>query len=147
MSDYPQHSKEGGRRRTVALRPDVKPDSEHVEYMALGHPVVDDLIARATSAAYAGSAAAFEVEADDLVGRSGWLIVYELGVPALKEVRELAPFFVDDAGSVDKDLGRRLLTRAGSFPNDHSLSPSDIPMGSGSRGSRCWPGWVVSCVP
>ena len=33
----------------MALRSDVKPDSEHVEYMALGHPVVDDLIARATS--------------------------------------------------------------------------------------------------
>jgi ATP-dependent helicase HepA len=128
VSDYPQHSKEGGRRRTVALRPDVKPDNEHVEYMALGHPVIDDLVARATSPAYAGSAAAFEIDAEDLSERAGWLIVYELGVPALKEVRELAPFFVDDAGSVDKDLGQRLLIRAGTFPNDHALSPADVPV-------------------
>jgi hypothetical protein len=127
LSDYPQHAKEGGRRRTVALRSDVKPDSEHVEYLALGHPVVDDLIARATSSTYAGSAAAFEVEMDDLPPHSGWLIVYELGVPALKEIRELAPFFVDDAGHVDRELGHRLLIRAASFPNDRALSPADIP--------------------
>jgi SNF2 family DNA or RNA helicase len=127
MSDFPHHSKEGGRKRTVAMRPDVKPDSEHVEYLALGHPVVDDLIARATSPSYAGSAAAFEIEAADLSPRTGWLVVYELGVPALKEVRELASFFVDDEGSVDAELGYRLLTRAASFPNDHGLSPSDIP--------------------
>jgi SNF2 family DNA or RNA helicase len=128
VSDFPQHSKEGGRRRTVALRSDVKPDSEHVEYLALGHPVVDDLMARATSSAYAGSAAAFELDEDDLPSRAGWMIVYELGVPALKELRELAPFFVDDAGQVDADLGQRLLVRAASFPNDHALAPADVPV-------------------
>ena len=130
VSDYPQHAKEGGRQRTVALRSDVKPDSEHVEYMALGHPVIDDLMARATSPAYSGSAAAFEVDAVDLPPTTGWLIVYELGVPALKEVRELTPFFIDDAGVVDSDLGHRLLIRAASFPNDHALSPADIPIDS-----------------
>jgi SNF2 family DNA or RNA helicase len=129
VSDFPKHSKDGLRRRIVALRSDVKQDSEHVEYLALGHPVVDDLITRVTSPAYAGSAAAIEIEAEgDLLPRTGWLVVYELGVPALKEVRELASFFVDDAGEVDAELGRRLLVRAGSFPNDHALSPADVPI-------------------
>jgi ATP-dependent helicase HepA len=105
----------------------VKPDSEHVEYLALGHPVVDDLIARATSPSYAGSAAAFEIEADDMPSRIGWMVVYELGVPALKEVRELAAFFIDDAGTIDANLGQRLLKRAASFPNDRALSSSDVP--------------------
>jgi ATP-dependent helicase HepA len=128
VSDYPQHCKDQLRHRTVAMRPDVKPDSEHVEYLALGHPVVDDLIARTTSASYQGSAAAFEIEsARGLTPTAGWFIVYELGVPALREVRELAPFFVHDAGDADADLGRRLLERAASFPSDHALSPADVP--------------------
>lgn len=128
VSDFPQHVKDRLRRRTVAMRPDVKPDSEHVEYLALGHPVVDDLIARVTSPNYAGSAAAFEIEAhDNIVPAAGWLIVYELGVPALREVRELAAFMVHDPGSLDADLGRQLLIRCADFPNDHALTPADVP--------------------
>lgn len=127
LSDFPQHSKDGGHKRTVTMRPDVMTDSEHVEYLALGHPVVDDLIARATSPSYSGSAAAFEIEMETWPARTGWLVVYELGVPALKEIRELVSFFVGDDGNVDSELGQHLLKRAASFPNDRSLSPSDIP--------------------
>jgi len=127
VSDYPQHCKDHMRRRTVALRPDVKPDSEHVEYFALGNPVVDDLIARVTSSSYPGAAAAFEVAASSEMPAMGWQIVYELGVPALKELRELVPVFVHDTGEVDTQLGVRLLERAASFPNDHALSPADVP--------------------
>jgi superfamily II DNA or RNA helicase len=127
VSDYPQHTKGELRRRTVALRPDVRPDSEHVEFLALGHPVVDDLIARATNPAYAGTAAAFEIEADELPSRCGWLVVYELGVPAVKEVRELAAYFVTDDGTVDAELGDRLVQRAAAFPNDRALTPADVP--------------------
>lgn len=128
VSDYPQHTKEHLNRRTVALRPDVKPDAEQVEFFGLGHPVVDDLIARVTSTSYRGSAAAFEVE-DALTPFpiSGWLVVYEIGVPTLKEQRELAPLFVADNGSVDAELGNVLMLRAAAFPNDHALDPADVP--------------------
>jgi ATP-dependent helicase HepA len=127
VSDYPQHCKDRLRRRTVAFRPDVKPDSEHVEFLALGHPVVDELTARATSPNYAGSAAAFEIDASDEIPQAtGWLIVHELGVPTLRELRELAPTFVHDSGEVDTHLGLRLLERAASFPNDRALSPADV---------------------
>ncbi|MGH4013317.1 MAG: DEAD/DEAH box helicase [Pseudonocardiaceae bacterium] len=127
VSDYPQHCKDHLRRRTVAMRPDVKPDSEHIEYLGPGHPVVDDLIARATSPSYPGSAAAFEIESADEPSTAGWLAVYELGVPALHEVCELVPFFVHDSGEIDPELGRRLLDRAASLPNDRALPPSDLP--------------------
>ena len=131
LSDYPRHTRDHLRFRRVALRPDVKPDSEHVEYFGLGHPVIDDLVARVTSPSYDGSAAAFEIEADEDLGpTAGWLLVLELGVPALREVRELAPFFVHDSGAVDSDLGHRLVARAGQCPNDHALSPTDVPTDS-----------------
>jgi ATP-dependent helicase HepA len=128
VSDYPHHAKESLRRRTVALRSDVKPDSEHVEFFAFGHPVVDDLMARATSPSYPGSAAAIEIEADDIPPQAGWLVVYEIGVPALKEIRELTPYFVNDAGGIDPELGQRLLFRASAFPNDRAMSPADVPV-------------------
>jgi SNF2 family DNA or RNA helicase len=128
LSDFPEHVKGTLRRRTVAMRPDVKPDSEHVEYLAIGHPIVDDLLARATSPAFAGSAAAFEIESlDDARDATGWVVVYELGVPGLREVRELAAIFVDDSGATDVELGRRLLLREATFPNDRELDLADIP--------------------
>jgi hypothetical protein len=127
VGDYPQHCKDGMRRRTVAMRPDVKPDSQHVEYLALGHPVIDDLVARVTSSQYAGAAAAFEVEDSDLPSTAGWLIVQELGVPALKDVRELAPLFVHDDGKVDPVLGSKLMVRCARFPNDRALAHADLP--------------------
>ncbi len=130
VSDYPQHSKDHLRRRRVALRADVRPDSQDVEYLGLGHPVVDDLVARVTDSAYQGSAAAFEVEAEgqDLPSAAGWLVVHELGVPALKEVRELVSLFVHDDGRVDPDLGATLLERCAGFPEDIALTPADIPV-------------------
>ena len=126
VSDYPQHSKER-RRRTVAMRPDVRPDSEHVEYLAMGNPVVDDLIARATSSSYEGGAAAIEIE--DVVGveaGEGWLVVHELGVPGLKEARELMPLFVRDGAELDVAAGSALLDRAATFPNDRAMTPTDF---------------------
>lgn len=128
LSDYPQHTKDS-RRRTVAFRPDVKPDSEHVEYLALGHPVVDELINRVTNSTYVGSAAAFEIEvSEELPEAAGWLVVYELGVPGLRELREVAAYFVRDDGSCDTELGERLLRRAARFPKDAALTPSDVPL-------------------
>ena len=129
VSDYPEHVKDRLRKRTVAMRPDVKPDSEHVEYLALGHPVVDDLIERVTRPNYAGSTSAFAIEAyDDLEPTCGWLVVYELGVPALREVRELASFVVhDNSGAVDAELGLELLVRCASSERTHPLPPADVP--------------------
>ena len=126
LSDFPQHTKDS-RRRTVAFRPDVKPDSEVVEYLALGHPIVDDLIRRVTDTSYIGSAAAFEIEAtDELVEATGWLVVYELGVPGLRELRELAAYFIADGQDCDAELGQLLLHRAAKFPKDVALAPSEV---------------------
>jgi ATP-dependent helicase HepA len=127
LSDFPAHTKDGLRRRTVAFRRDVLADDEHVEFMGLGHPVIDDLLARVTSPQYPGSASAIEVDASgDLRTTAGWLIVHELGVPALKEVRRLHACVVTDEGEVDTGLGEALLARALSIPNDHAPADADV---------------------
>jgi hypothetical protein len=128
LSDHPELTRDRPRRRVVAFRPDVQPDSEHVEYLALGHPVIDQLLSDVTATGYPGSAAAFEIEEQPgLAPAKGWLIVHEVGVPGLKEVRELVTVFVHDDGPADPLLGRALVTRAASFPNDRSLAPADMP--------------------
>ncbi len=126
VSDYPEHCKERG-RRTVAMRPDVQPDSEHVEYLAMGNSVVDCLVARVTSASYEGGATAFEVEGlDGIDPGEGWFVVHELGVPGLKEARELVALYVRDGGQVDVAAGTALLDRAATFANDRALTPADF---------------------
>jgi SNF2 family DNA or RNA helicase len=127
VSDHPEHFR-NGRRRRVTLRPDVERDSQDVEYLTLGHPVIDDLIAEVTAPAYAGSASAFEIEAPRSLSASrGWLVVHEVGVSGLSEVRELVAVFVHDGGLVDAELGKSLIDRAASFPNDSALPPADVP--------------------
>jgi ATP-dependent helicase HepA len=127
LSDNPHLTRDELRRRVVTFRPDVQPDSEHVEYLALGHPVIDKLVSDVTAPGYPGSTAAFEIEEQHgLSPAKGWLIVHEVGVPGLKEVRELAPIFVHDDGRADPALGQALAIRAASFPHDRSLSPADL---------------------
>jgi SNF2 family DNA or RNA helicase len=126
LSDYPKHTKDSLRKRTVAFRPDVMPDSEHVEYLALGHPVVDELVARVTDAAYSGTASAFEIDDEDLPEGAGWLAVYELGVPGIRELREVTAYFFWDDGRCDAELGTLLLRRCASFKNDRALAPADF---------------------
>jgi len=56
------------------------------------------------------------------------LVVTEIGVPAVKEVRELFSVFVHDDGRVDPELGAHLVARSAKFPKDEALSPGDIPI-------------------
>jgi ATP-dependent helicase HepA len=129
LSDYPEHTKDRSKKRLAAFRADVCRDSEQVEFFTFGHPIIDDLVGRVTSPAYDGSATAFEIEAtDDLPTAQGWLVVTELGVPAVKELRELYPVFVHDGGRADIPLGHRLIDRAAKFPKDEALAPGDIPL-------------------
>lgn len=133
LSDHPELTRDRLRRRVVAFRPDVQPDSEHVEYLSLGHPVIGQLVSDVTAPGYPGSATGFEIEAQPgQAPAKGWLIVHEVGVPGLKEVRELSPVFVHDDGGADLVLGKALLVRAASFPNDRSLEPADVPAAEAS---------------
>lgn len=129
LSDYPAHTKDKAKKRLAAFRADVCRDSEQVEYFTFGHPIIDDLLSRVTNPSYEGCATGFEINAtNDLAPAQGWLVVNEIGVPAVKEVRELFPVFVHDDGRLDPELASRIVARAAKFPKDEALSPSDIPI-------------------
>ena len=114
-------------KRAVTFRPDVATDSEHVEYMTLGHPVIDDLVERVTAQRYAGCAGGVVVPSDEaLAPASGWLVAHQLSVPGIRSVRELQVVFVHDSGELDADLALALLERAANVPEDDGLDPSAI---------------------
>lgn len=127
ISDFPQHTREQGVRRAVTFRPDVAADSEHVEYMTLGHPVIDDLVQRVTVQRYAGCAGGVVVRSDEVLApASGWLVAHQLSVPGIRSVRELQVVFVHDTGELDAEVGLTLLGRAATIPEDEGLEPSAI---------------------
>lgn len=122
ISDYPQHTRDVGTKRIVTFRPDVATDSEHVEYMALGHPVIDDLVERVTQQRYDGSATGVVIQSDaNLEPGRGWLVVHQITVPGLKTTRRLHASFVDDVSGPDEGRASALLERASRLERDTEL--------------------------
>jgi ATP-dependent helicase HepA len=129
ISDFPRHTHEQGVKRAVTFRPDVAADSEHVEYMTLGHSVIDDLVDRVTAQRYAGCAGGVVVLSDQdetLSPAHGWLVAHQLSVPGIRSVRELEVVFIHDSGETDADLALTLLGRASAMPEDDGLDPTAI---------------------
>jgi ATP-dependent helicase HepA len=127
ISDYPQHTNGAGTKRTITFRPDVAPDSEHVEYMAFGHPVIDDLVDRVTQQKYDGSATGVVVPAAaHLEPASGWLVVHQITVPGLKTIRELHTSFVDDVTGPDEDRANLLIEWSTRLEKDAAIAPEEI---------------------
>lgn len=128
--DHPELCDGEHRRRTVAFRPDVQPDSEHVEYFAPGNPVVDQLIALVTGTSFPGIASAFHVDRADIPAPAGWLLVYEVNIPGLHNLRELSAVFIDDHGNLNEAVGERLLLDAGRLEPRQPIPVEDVPADS-----------------
>lgn len=115
ISDFKEFSAEGTKKRAVFRADDVR-DAEHVEYFAVGHPIVDALLARVLDEQYEGNAGARRLVATkDLPATSGWLCAYVVSVPGLTAAEELHPVFVHDDGTIDEDVGWSLIRRAALF--------------------------------
>ena len=119
----------GGPEKTAVFRPDLRPDSEDVELMAFGHPIVDAIVERVLGEGYEGVTGTRRIPAgDDLTPYSGWLFTYQFTIPGPRSTEHLEPVFVSDDGTVSVDIGRRLVTRAYRFDRDETdIEPSGIP--------------------
>ena len=106
----------------AVLRPDMRTDSESIEYFAFGHPVVDTAIKDVLSPAWDGCAGGLRIVGEgSLRAGSGWLFVWEAEIPDIKERREMVPIFVEDGGAADLNLGRALVEHAACFSDDQTL--------------------------
>ena len=108
-----------GPKRKAVFRPDRRPDSEDIEFMAFGHPIVDAIASQVLGEGYEGVTGTRCIPAgDDLPPCAGWLFTYQFTIPGVRSTEHLEPVFVSDDGKVDLEMGHSLVRRAYRFYSD-----------------------------
>lgn len=116
-----------GPKCQAVLRPDMRPDSDGIQYFAFGHPVVEVAIKSVLAPEWSGNAGGWRLAADnDLRAGSGWLFVWEAEIPDIKKRREMVPVFVEDGDVADISLGLALVERAARFSSEQGIDPKKI---------------------
>jgi ATP-dependent helicase HepA len=117
----------GMERRRVCLNPRSSVDSELVEYLGFGHPVIDALVRRVAEEKPDGAASVRAVESASVdVYSPGWQFNWIITVNGLRSTQTMYPLFVSDDGEVDAAAGRRLLDRSRFFPNETFSGSIDV---------------------
>ena len=97
----------------VVFRNDERPDSDYVQYLAFGHPVIEAAVGDVVLPYWPGALGARKITGGpDLPPTSGWLLLYEIEVADIKPQSILVPAFVDDLGSLDVVMGKKFVIRA-----------------------------------
>ena len=119
----------GGPKRRAVFRSDRRPDSEDVEFMAFGHPIVDAIISQVLGEGYEGVTGTRRIPADDdLAPCAGWLFTYQFTIPGVRSTEHLEPVFISDDGKVSLETGHNLVKRAYRFDSDErDIEHSEIP--------------------
>lgn len=117
-------------KRRVVFRADERVDSEHIQYLAFGHPVIDAAMKTVCGARWRGAAGSRRLLADEEVPpNAGWLFLYRIDVPDIRQSSHLLPVFVPDDGEIDLDVGDALVRRAASVEAlGRTPSESDAPI-------------------
>jgi SNF2 family DNA or RNA helicase len=101
------------RQRRVVFRSDERPDSDYVQYLAFGHPVIDAAVREVCSPRWPGTVGSRVLKSgSDLTPTTGWLLVYEIEVSDVRNSSIFAPIYVDDTGICDRAIGEELVKRA-----------------------------------
>ena len=87
-------------------------EREEIEFLALGHPIVDALVDHVRSRDYGGVTSHRIVLTDEIDQARGWFFVYVLELRGLTTTRELHAVFIREDGSPDSTLATWLLNRA-----------------------------------
>lgn len=125
-----------GNRRWAVFRPDVRRDSEHVEFFAFGHPIIERIVEDVMHDSHEGVTGSWRIPAGhDLEPRRGWLLAYVVETSGIRPGAEFIPVFVDETGVVDCDYGRALVARGAEFhrSGEANVPPADIPVDSLDR--------------
>lgn len=80
---------------------------------------MDALVERVLDSSYKGMASLRHVRHSGLPPKTGYQFTYVLEVEGIEPRKEVFSVFVGEDGSVDEELGRRLLENAAEFNNDY----------------------------
>lgn len=117
---------QGEEARRVCFDPGVNVDSEHVEYLGFGHPIVDRLVHAVIDEKHDGAAATRRVDPEiDSRLTSGWQFNWRIRIVGIRPKEFILPVFVSDDGLADQELGNALLVASRRFsPETASSVPS-----------------------
>jgi len=118
-----------GDKKKAVFRPDRRPDSDAVEFMVFGHPVVEAVVEHVLAEGYEGITGTRRILAgEDLPSVSGWLFTYQFEISGPWATERILSIFINDDGEVSVDLGRKLADRACRFDeNEEEIDRSLIP--------------------
>lgn len=117
------HGEEG---RRVCFDATVSIDSEHVEYLGFGHPIVDRLVHSIVEEKHDGAAARRRIGVDLHPRLSpGWQFNWRVRIEGLRPKEFILPLFVPDGGSADSELGAVLLSASRRFVPEHMAGTPD----------------------
>jgi SNF2 family DNA or RNA helicase len=99
--------------RRVVFRNDERPDSDYVQYLAFGHPVIEAAVGDVVVPYWPGAMGSRKITGGpDMPSTSGWLMLYEIEVADIKSQSILVPAFVDDSGLLNVEMGKKFVLRA-----------------------------------
>ena len=106
---------QGQESRRVCFDPRTHIDSELVEFLGFGHPIIDALVKSVIYERYEGGAAVRRVDGFET---RGWQFNWLIKVGGLRPREFLYSVFVDEAGRVDEAKGEELVLRSRQFGHE-----------------------------
>lgn len=111
-------------QRRAVFRNEERVDSDYVQFMAFGHPVIEAAAQDVTAPYWNGSFGTRRIFAgEDLHPSSGWFFLYEVTEMDVRTKYRTLPVFVTDDGEVDLDAADRIVQRSLSIDE---LSPDAV---------------------
>ena len=120
-----RHADELNRR--VVFRSDERQDSDFVQYMAFGHPVIDAAVSEVIAPLWPGSVGARLIPADDELNEVvGWFFLYSIEIPDIRKRTKLVPVFISIDGVSDDGIASVLVSRIANWlPEERGVIDDD----------------------
>ncbi len=118
LSDHADLIQDGGHKRLVCFDPTVAADSESVQFLSFGHPIVDALVDDALDNERGGLTAIRHIRGSNLPPGSGYQFNFVLSVGGINSRKEVFPVYVNDEGDFSEEIGKRLLDIEARFDDE-----------------------------
>jgi SNF2 family DNA or RNA helicase len=122
LIEFPDMIKEGITRR-VTFDPSVARDHEDIDFLAIGHDLVDALLARVRDQKYGGRASTRLIRTDDLDPTEGWFFTFGLEFDGVTSSKELLAAFITRDNTYEEDISAWILERTGRLKKEESDLP------------------------
>ncbi len=117
---------DGQDKRVVCFNPHTYVDSELVEYLGFGHPVIDALVKRVVEEQHEGASAIRQIP-EGMIDRlrPGWQFIWLVTVGGIKPRDFVQSIYVDDDGRVSNGIGSNLLQLSRELkPEETDIDPN-----------------------